>query len=113
MSKIGTIKLKGTSGKEYDFNIYPFGTDFKKFGAVYYVSKRVLNSDGSVKHTAIYIGITDDMSERFDNHHKKDCFKKHEANCISVHECSSKTTREEIEKDLVSKIKPPCNELLK
>lgn len=40
MAKIGTMTLKGNSGQSYQFNVYPFGTEFKAKGAVYYISKR-------------------------------------------------------------------------
>lgn len=109
MAKIGTINLTGASGTKYSFNIYPYGTNFKEIGAVYSISKRTAKSDGSGTHTQIYIGQTNNLSERFDDHHKKSCFKRHNANCHSIHQESNENKRLEIEKDLINAYDPPCN----
>jgi len=105
MAKIETISLKGCSGKSYDFNVYPSGTSFKDLGAIYFISKRNGN------HSGIYLGITDDLSNRFNNHHKEDCFKKHSANCISILLNSSERDRQIIEKDILCKYNFPCNDV--
>ncbi len=109
MAKIGTITLTGSSGKKYKFNIYPYSTQFETVGAVYYISKRTEKADGSGSHSKIYIGQTGDLSERFDNHHKESCFKKHGANCISIHQEPDEDKRIEIEQDLIDAYDPPCN----
>ena len=106
MAKIETISLKGCSGKTYNFDVYHIGTDFKALGAVYCISKRKDNN-----HTLIYLGITDDLSTRFNNHHKEDCFKNHNANCVSVHLNSSEKERKLIEQDLLCNYNFPCNEV--
>lgn len=108
MAKLGTITLTGQSGLSYDFNVYPWGTEFNDFGAVYYISNR--HKDGDTwSHTKIYIGQSGDMSERFDDHHKADCFEDHNANAISVHQDDNKTSRTEKESDLIAALDPPCN----
>jgi predicted site-specific integrase-resolvase len=60
-------------------------------------------------HTRIYVGQTEDLSTRFDNHHKEACFDKHNKNCVCVHGEEDEDTRLEIEKDLIDKYDPPCN----
>lgn len=105
MAKIGTVLLEGCSGKTYNFDIYLIGTNFRVLGAVYFISKR---EDGN--HQRIYLGITEDLSTRFDNHQKQDCFEKHNANCISIHLNESKEQRELIEKDILCKYSFPCND---
>ncbi len=109
MSKLGTITLIGTLGKEYEFNIYPFGTEFNAIGAVYYISKRTEKPDGGWEDTPIYIGQASDMSERFDNHHKADCFNGHQANCHSIYQEDNQEKRFFIEGDLIESYYPPCN----
>ena len=109
MAKIGTLTLTGASGTKYTFNVYPYDTEFKAIGAVYYISKRTEKTDGSGSHAEIYIGETGDLSERFDNHHKEPCFKKHNANCISIHQESNEDKRLKIEEDLIDAYNPPCN----
>ena len=109
MIKIGTITLRGLSGNKYDFNVYKWGTGFKGFGAVYYISKRVVKSDGTVSHKKIYIGQTGNMSDRFDDHHKAQCFVDNGVNSISIHQDDDKDSRLEKEADLISTHEPPCN----
>ena len=109
MIKIGTIRLRGLSGNKYDFNVYEWGTRFHGFGAVYYISKRVVKFGGSVSHKKIYIGQADDMSVRFDVHHKAQCFKDNGVNAISVHQDDDKDSRLEKEADLIGAHDPVCN----
>lgn len=108
MAKIADANWKGSSGASYSFQIYPIETNFKALGAVYIFTKRtVANGNGS--HDFIYIGQTEDLSTRFDNHHKAACITKNGANCISVHLNSNESKRLEIETDLCRLHKPPCN----
>jgi len=106
MAKIGTISLQGCSGKLYEFNIYEFGTNFNSLGAVYFISKR-----HDENHTTIYLGITDDLSTRFNNHHKKECIIKYGANCISVLQNASEVERKSIEEDILCYYDFPCNDV--
>ncbi len=110
MSKLGTIDLQGQSGQKYTFNIYKWGTEFKDIGAVYYISNRQENADGSWSHTNIYVGQTEDMSGRFDDHHKALCFKDHNANAIGVHQEENEDSRLFIEEDLIEGLNLPCND---
>lgn len=107
--KLGTITLTGKSGAEYKFNVYPRDTKFKTLGAVYYVSKRYKKKDGSYSHKDVYIGQTEDLSQRFTSHNEEDCFNKHNANCISVHTDDNEKSRLKKEEDLVANYTPPCN----
>jgi len=108
MAKLGTVTLTGLSGNKYKFNVYPFNTTFKELGAVYYISNRTENN-GKGSHSKIYIGMTGDLSTRFDNHHKEKCFNKRNANCKSILIEKNKETRLEIEADLIEALNPPCN----
>ena len=109
MEKTATLILTGALGIKYTFNVYPYGTKFKAIGAVYYISKRTEKADGTGSHDKIYIGETEDLSVRFDNHHKEPCFKMHNANCISIYQESDEEKRLIIEKDLIDALNPPCN----
>lgn len=106
MAKIETISFKGCSGKSYNFDVYLVGTKFKSLGAIYFISKRQNNN-----HTLVYLGITDDLSTRFNNHHKEECFKKHNANCVSIHIESYEKTRKLVEEDILCNYNFPCNEI--
>ena len=60
-------------------------------------------------HTRIYVGQTEDLSIRFDNHHKQDCFDRHNKNCICVYGEQDENNRLLIEQDLIETYGPPCN----
>ncbi len=112
MAKIGTISYAGKSKNEYTFNLYPTGTKFSEIGAVYIVTKRE-EKDGKGLHTLLYVGKTEDLSTRFDDHHKQDCFDKRDANCIGVHQLATEKGRDSVEQDLIPELNPPCNDQLK
>lgn len=110
MAKFGTIKIKGASGKSYEFAAYPSDTPFKAIGAVYAVTKRTPAEQGGGFHTFLYIGETGDLSTRFDNHHKQACFDKRGANCICVRPTDDQNDRLETENDILSNRHTwPCN----
>lgn len=109
MAKLGSIKFKGASGTAYDFNIYPIGSEFKAIGGVYVISRREKNKDDAYIHNIIYVGHTKELDERFDDHHKAQCFVDNNANCISIHTDDSKESRLNKESDLIERYDPPCN----
>lgn len=110
MAKYGTGTYTGESGTKYEFIAYSLDTEFKAVGAVYIISKRTPKPEGGGSHEVIYVGQTGDLSERFDDHHKADCFKKNGANCILVHAESNEKTRFQIETDLCRQYSSaPCN----
>jgi hypothetical protein len=73
MAKLASIEFAGQSGTKYSFNVYPIDTNFNSIGGVYCFSKRTLNNEGTGSHSIFYIGITNDFSVRFNDHHKMDC----------------------------------------
>ena len=109
MAKLGTIVLTGASGTEYRFDVCPWGEDFEPLAAVYAVTRRFKRRD-SYSHEVLHVGYTSDLPERFEDHHKPDCFKQKRANCICIHREDDESARLRIEEDLVEKYKPPCNE---
>ena len=111
MTKFRTIKFTGISDKSYEFTAYSWDTIFKNnCGAVYFVTKRSRNANGGYTHIRIYVGQTEDLSTRFDNHHKQTCFDKYGANCICVLGEQNENKRLMIEQDLIKKYHPPCND---
>ena len=110
MAQIGSMNITGQSERKYNFGFYPMGEAFKAIGAVYVITKRVEKSDGSRTHTFIYVGETGDLSTRFDDHHKQDCFDEHNANCIGVHIDGAKQSRLDKEQDLLAARNWPCND---
>lgn len=113
MAKLASVEFAGHSGTKYSFNIYPIDTNFNQIGGVYCFSKRTLNKEGTGSHSVFYIGIANDFSTRFNDHHKMDCAVKKGANCICIHQDENDKSRQEKEKDLIAFQKPSCNENLK
>jgi hypothetical protein len=108
---MGTLELKGASGKMYLFTMYSTDTNWKdNVACVYYISKRTMKSGGVGQHSGIYVGESEDLKARHSSHHKQDCFEQHGFNCISILMESSSQARLRIEQDLVRALTLPCND---
>ncbi len=111
MAKLGTLTLKGASGTAYSFDVYPADTVWNdNVACVYYVSKRTKKPDGGGDHAVIYVGQTEDLKTRHEDHHKQQCFERHGYNAISIYQERSERARLQIEADLVRALSPPCND---
>ena len=99
-----TTTLTGASGHEYDFEVSALGADLDPVGAVYAITRK----DGD-EHIVLYIGHTGDLSKRFDDHHKSECFDENEADCLCVHFDGNKDSRLRKESDLHAQYRPNCN----
>jgi len=106
------LTIKGKSGTEYKFDIYTLDTNFTKTGGIYIFTARTKGTDGNFTHSFIYCGKTDDLSTRFNDHHKQDCIKKNNANCICVKAISTEKERTDIETDILKGNNFKCNEVL-
>lgn len=105
MAKEESITMEGASGTRYNFDVYRWGTSFKSLGAVYSVLKK--NTNG--RYNVLYVGQTGNLDERFDNHHRADCFTRNGRTHIGIHLESSEQTRLSKERDLINHYNPPCN----
>lgn len=110
MEKIGILALYGSSGKKYQFEIHPFGTELHDIPAVYVVTRRYVAEDGENRHSIIYIGRTDNLLKAFTNHKRKICFKENGANCLCILVDDNQKSRTWKVKDLTDRIRPKCNE---
>jgi hypothetical protein len=108
MPSQGLLTLTGKSKSTYTFEIYPYGTPFNEVASVYVISRSYLKV-GTVFHSIIYVGQTDNLKERFLNHHKEYCFNLNAANSICVYRSDSEASRLSIESDLIAAYNPPCN----
>lgn len=109
MASLGQITLKGKSGKEYKFEIYNFKSSWSEVAVIYVVTYAEEKQDGGHTHSILYVGQTDNLKERFENHHKQDCFDRNKANRLCLLLESNEKTRVSIEADLIDRISPPCN----
>jgi len=110
MARLAAITFTGRSGTGYEFDVYPFHTEFTAVGAVYFVTRRTREAEGEYSHAPIYIGQTGNLPDRFDSHDKADCFRRERANCICTHLDDNEQRRLQIESDLLKNYKPPCND---
>ena len=104
-----TLELTGASGTRYVFYVFDLNTQFKPSGGVYAVTRAVPSTGGGRTHHINYIGHTGDLSERFDAHHKEDCFTRHGSTDLCVRGEENEEARLAIEADLIKAYNPPCN----
>lgn len=101
-----SINWTGISGHEYRYFIYPIGTSFEAVPGSY-VFAREVSPD---RYRPIYIGETENLSERFDSHHKMPCIAREGATHIHVHQNhGGQAARRAEERDLVAHWNPRCN----
>lgn len=100
MSQLGQINATGTSSTTYTFYLYPLDTKFQAKGGVYIILR---------DNTALYIGQSDDLSSRFDFHHKANCWRSRQANRMAAVAEADPDKRLEIEADLIDSYDPECN----
>ena len=74
------IRCTGASGVEYTFDGHSIGTDFEAISACYVFAKEAAEGEW----IAIYVGKTEDLSERFHSHHAMPCVEKHGATHIFI-----------------------------
>ena len=108
-TSITTLTVKGASGTEYQFEVYPEGTSVPAVAGVYLVTKRTATASGGGNHTFIYIGQAGNVPVRLEDHHKAACFVRHGANCICIHRDRDERSRFAKEADLLAAHKLPCN----
>lgn len=110
MAFLGTLSVSEQSDSTYDFKIYPFGTTFDSVAAVYLITKRTPVSGDGGAHIYIYIGETNDLSTRLNEHHKADCFEDHNANCICISREDREQERLRIKNDIYKRWQLHCND---
>ena len=108
MARISTVSFTGLSKKQYVFDVWKTDQQFRDTGAIYAISRRYPNGN-TYSHDVAYFGQTEDLSARFEDHHKQDCFEEHGANCICTLVENDEDLRCAIETDLIRAYKPPCN----
>ncbi len=110
MVKFGNVMFAGGQGNKYNFTPYSWGANIAEgFGGVHFVTNRYEKSGGDISHKVIYIGETEDLSARFDDHHKQSCFDEKGVNCVCIHGEQDEEKRLFIEQDLINNYDPPCN----
>ena len=101
MSNQTQINATGASGAVYTFVLWPLNSQFPASGGVYLILKQ---------NIVLYVGQTGDLSERFDSHHKKPCWRRHQADRMAVLCVTGENDRLRIETDLIRSYNPVCND---
>jgi len=94
------IKINGYNFEgPYDF----VNTNFNEVPRVYAIVEQ---------NKLIYVGITDNLKERMANHHKENCWRKNisTTNCLYVLRVDSENDRQIIERGIIDKYNPICND---
>lgn len=104
MARLGTKLFTGQSGKSYLFNVYKGNMRFNDFiPGVYFITSE---TDGNEK--AIFLGESDNVDLKLQNHELQSSFDEHEYNRISFHKNASREVREAIIEDLLPVLEPIC-----
>jgi hypothetical protein len=110
MAKIADLTVIGKSGSKYTFAVYSIDSTWKELAAVYVITKRTEKTGGGGSHRYVYVGETENLKDRHSNHHKADCFAKHDANCLCALLEDDEDKRLEIELDILAGNTFPCND---
>lgn len=94
------MATKIVDGKSFD--VYKYGGRLTSEPGVYIVVNDNMDF--------IYIGQSENVAERFENHHKESCFDRNGATHVLVHVVHTEKRRREIEEDLLDKQSTPCND---
>lgn len=98
------------NGKTHNLSFegqYYFDRKFKAtFPCVYLIIQHTQQFGNKI----IYVGITDDINQRLDNHHKLDCWKRYvTSHSLYILRQSNNSERVLIESLIIQQYNPPCN----
>lgn len=101
------IYWPGQSGKKYLYGVYEIETSFKDVPGNYIYAKK--NNSGN--WTPLYIGQTENLGQRLEDHEEESCAKRYGATHVHVHgNEGGESARRAEEKNLILKWQPPCND---
>ena len=104
---LGAAIFRGKK-ERYDFQVFPIEGEFEDAAAIFIISRRVVDRNKRAHHRMVCIGQTDSVLSEIKKHRKGKCFKKYEANAISVLREGDEQKRLKIESDLKSAHTIPC-----
>ena len=106
MDNTKTIFWEGKSEEKYEYWIYQIDTSFKEEGSNYIFAKEVEPKSWE----PIYIGQTNNLNQRLENHEKERCAIEYGATHIHAHLNNNEQNRLSEEKDLIDNYHPDCND---
>ncbi len=105
MTDTNTIDWQGRSGRTYRYWVHQLPPNFKPESGNYIFAKR----DTYGRWVPVYIGQTEDLSDRFADHHASACIDRNGATHIHAHTNGDKNARVYEERDLIENYNPVCN----
>ncbi len=98
MPKLGVRTITGSSGNDYEFNVYPGKMVFNDFiPGIFAICK---------DEDVIYLGESDHVDRALTQHEKKDDFAKAGFNQICFHRIANPSKRRAAYDDLLKTVKP-------
>jgi hypothetical protein len=95
----------GASGKKYEYEIYPIGTNWNDVPGNYIFARESTTN----RWQAIYIGETESFKDRLPNHNELPCIRRNGGTHIHAHVNRDSRARLDEEADLLANNKTPCN----
>ncbi|MBI3129300.1 MAG: hypothetical protein HYZ11_16955 [Candidatus Tectomicrobia bacterium] len=109
MNRCTRVTFSGSSGADYQFEVYPVSAIFNDFGAVYMFTNRTAAPDGTGQHMAVFIGESEELGSRLAKHDLLQSAGRHKFNCVCVHREADEDLRVVAEADLRKRYKPKGN----
>ena len=96
---------QGQSGVVYQYEVYPLNATFSAVPGNYIFARLEGN-----QWRPLYIGESQDLSERISNHNEWPCVRRHGVTHIHAHvNNGGQAVRRAEEADLLARFSPPCN----
>jgi len=100
------IVIAGYFGTSYPFSIYVNDSYWNEVPGVYFVTKK----DSLNKYMPLYVGITENLKQRFSNHHKLQAFQRQGWTHLGFLYEPDEVKRRAIERDLLLNYCWECND---
>jgi hypothetical protein len=109
MNRCTRVTFIGSSGADYQFEVYPLDSIFSDFAAVYMFTKRSEGADGQGRHTAVFIGESEELGARLSEQDVLKSAERYKFNCVCVYREDDEDLRAAAEADLRKRYKPKGN----
>ena len=109
MNRCTRVTFSGSSGADYQFEVYPVGSPFSDFGAVYMFTNRTEGEDGKGQHAAVYIGESDELGARLAKQDLPKSAERYKFNRVCIYREDDEDLRLAAEVDLRKRYKPKGN----
>jgi len=96
----------GASGKKYEYEIFPIGTDWNDVSGNYIFARQ----SSPTRWLSVYIGETESFKNRLPNHNELPCIRRNDGTHIHAHINRDSLARLAEETDLLNNNSSPCND---